>query len=212
LARRKYREPSQIETLRLFENLEKGSEAAFKDLVYKFSFIPQRLARRYSWAGNHHDLQNVGYIALMKSIRNFDPALCNNFVMWSYPQVKTAIGRAKYAEKKWIEQRKKQEPLEDFKDQLKNGQDLEASYISDELKELLTLYLYRLEKTPRAVMIKSYGLYDNDPKTIREVSKELGVSTKRVWKTRQTATKQLRKMFQIHANNSTNEHGITQGI
>jgi RNA polymerase sigma factor (sigma-70 family) len=190
----KYKNPNSTETLKWWEKLEDGDESAFKALFYQYSFVPQRLTRRYRWANNYQDLLNTGFEALTRSIRSFNRELCNNFMMWCVPQIKTAIGRAKYAEKKWGGK-------ETVSSEIEWEVDLELDFIETELEELLSLFLRRLERTPRLVITHTYGLYHQEPKTIRQIAADLNIPPTRVWKTRKIAMNQLRKMFQVHANN-----------
>ncbi|MFY3791052.1 RNA polymerase sigma factor SigB [Ureibacillus sp. MALMAid1270] len=85
---------SEDKLQRLFiESQEAKNEDAQTELVLKYEYLVESIARKYSYTkSNYDDIYQVGMIGLLGAIRRFDPSLGKNFEVFAIP---TIIGEIK---------------------------------------------------------------------------------------------------------------------
>jgi RNA polymerase sigma factor (sigma-70 family) len=201
------RKPTTLEITLLFKELENQDKSgeAFHELFYKLSCIPQRLVRKYHWAPNQRDLLNSGYETLIRAIRTYDFAKCNNFFLWGERWIRKEIAKEKFKEKEWVDNQHLSQDVAEYADLLPDPVNLEDDYQVAEERALAYQLINSLEPTSMNFIQKLYGLEDNDPVSLRALAKELKISPKKAWKLKSEIIETLHDTYQElnkpHANN-----------
>ncbi len=72
--------------------------------------------------------------------------------------------------------------------------DIEEDVVKESIKKEIDYVLSHLNERERYIIIHRFGLEDNEPKTLREIGKELGISRERVRQIEMRALKKIRAL------------------
>ncbi len=72
--------------------------------------------------------------------------------------------------------------------------DIEEDVVKESIKKEIEYVLSHLNERERYIIVHRFGLEDNEPKTLREIGKELGISRERVRQIEMRALKKIRAL------------------
>ncbi len=172
-------------TFLLFKKLsqattDKEKDALIKELAYRLSYIPLNLTKSFKWAENHRDLQQIGYLTLLKAIRSFDYNKCDSFYLWSHRWIRKELARAQAKEANWRNIGVESVDYKDVENELVDDSNIESKLINEEYGSLLKVAISRLDRKSREIVEYLYGLNGNELLSIREVAEKVKLSPKTV--------------------------------
>lgn len=213
----KYSPLSREEELTLWRRYKNNHDLGARDLLVSANLkFVANVAKNYQGRGlSYADLISEGNMGLLKAIDKFDGEkgykVISYSVWWIRQSILEAIGKKSILKSEELPKDYERQPDDDevlTTDAVlpKNSPfvyDNDSETKNKEMTEVIKLLTNKLSAREKRIVTEYYGLDDNEPKTLEEIGKELGLTKERVRQINEKALKRLR--FEAINNSITND-------
>lgn len=180
--------------INLFKAVNEQNRTQVHNIIFdKLSFLVYRATSRYKRFQNYEDLNQDGFIGLLKAIRKFDHTRYPNFFLYAQQWIKHSVKRsASRYDIVYNPNRKKVVYADLSEKEEEDPNNLEDMYFKKELSSGIQNTIIKLSEREQNIVNSIFGI-NTEQKSLREIASEVELTHEGVRQIKNAALSKLKR-------------------